>query len=44
MNANESFSNKIIEIKENSEIRQKRKKELDKINSFLSSNNQKKFT
>ena len=41
INANESFNNKIIEIQENSEIKQKRKKELNKINSFLSSNNQK---
>ena len=39
MNANESFNNKIIEIQENSEIKQKRKKELNKINNFLSSNN-----
>ena len=39
MNSNKTIENKIIELQENSEIKQKRKNELKKINTFLSNNN-----
>ena len=41
INAGESINNNIIEIKEKSEMRKKRKNEFNKINSFLSNYNQK---
>ena len=41
LNAGNCFTNKIIEIQENTQIKQKRKKELNKINTFLSDKNTK---